>query len=109
MNGCFSALHTRTPTTNEIDTCKWLVLTGDDWNPHSTPFVAYEEAAIHAMDKSIFPDRKLFAIHHQNGSQDLLADVSVACNNDNVMSHPALRFSAITTSPHLPRITKEKY
>jgi hypothetical protein len=89
MNGCFSALRTRTPTANEVDTCKWLVLTGDNWNPHSTPFAAYEEAAVHAMDKRIFPDRNLFAFYRQNGSQDPLEDISIVYNNDCVMNHPA--------------------
>jgi hypothetical protein len=60
------------------------------------------------MDKRIFPDRNLFAFYRQDGSQDPLEDISIAYNNDCVMNHPALRVSAIPTSQHLPRITKEK-
>jgi hypothetical protein len=52
LNGCFSSIPTQTPTMEEIETCRWLVLTNDaPWEPSTIPFADYEEAAIHAQLK----------------------------------------------------------
>jgi hypothetical protein len=55
LNGCFSCIPTRTLTLEEIETCKWLILTRDmPWEPNLIPFQEFEDAAIanqHMLNK----------------------------------------------------------
>ena len=44
----------------------------------------------------------------QDTQQSTFDDISLAFNNDNKLGHPAVQISAITTSQHQLRITKEK-
>jgi len=51
LNGCFSYMPTRTPIMNEIETCKWLVLTSDmPWEPNQIPFQELEDATVANLD-----------------------------------------------------------
>ena len=44
MKGVFSCFETRTPTREEIETCRHIKLTNEfDWNPHSTAFQEQED------------------------------------------------------------------
>jgi len=63
MNGCFSYIPTRTPTTDKIETCKRLILTNDaPWEPSSIPFNEYKEAAIEAINRGTRPERNIYSI-----------------------------------------------
>ncbi len=44
MGGCISRLITRLPTTEELENCQWLQLTGDqEWDPYSPLFQENEQ------------------------------------------------------------------
>jgi len=52
LNGCFSYIPTRTPTTNEIEKCKWLILMNDmPWEPNLIPSQDLEDAAITNLER----------------------------------------------------------
>jgi hypothetical protein len=45
MRGVVSLFHTRRPTPEEIETCKWLMFTSEqEWDPHSEDFMCNELA-----------------------------------------------------------------
>ena len=47
LMGVFSYFDTRTPTQEELDTCKWVILTDPNvWEPHSSSFQENERIAI---------------------------------------------------------------
>jgi hypothetical protein len=58
LMGVTSYFVTRTPTTQEIETCKWITLTSENnWNPHSEHFSMQEES---------FQELKQFNDHTRN-------------------------------------------
>jgi hypothetical protein len=64
LNGCFSMIPTRTPTLEEVETCKWIVLTNDaPWEPNAIPFQDREEAALHAQENGQPLPRQLYSVH----------------------------------------------
>ena len=45
LHGCLSYFPTRLPTPDEIDTCRWVHMSGDgEWDPYSDHFAASERA-----------------------------------------------------------------
>lgn len=51
MKGPVSVFDTRMPTKDEISTCRWVTLTGDEvWDPHSESFQAEEEKVTYHDD-----------------------------------------------------------
>jgi len=62
LNGCFSMIQTRTPSIQEIESCKWLVMTSDSpWDPNSDLFCENEQAAIIAEESMTDRDRALYS------------------------------------------------
>lgn len=57
LQGVISKVEVRLPTIQEIETCKWIILTSDaGWEPNSPEFMEAEEACINA-NNSIQPER----------------------------------------------------
>jgi hypothetical protein len=97
LNGCFSYIPTRTPTTQEIESCQWLILTSDaQWEQSLMPFNAYEEAAINAIE---CPEqhRNLYAFERSP-----LKEISEIFDDDYILN--TVNVSAVITSPYKPRI-----
>jgi len=55
-------IETRTPSIQEKETCKWLVMTSDSpWDPNSDLFRENEQAAIIAEEFTMDRDRALYS------------------------------------------------
>ncbi len=87
LNGCFSYIPTRTPTSDEIESCRWLTLTSDaPWDPNKIPFSDYEDAAQEATDRGVGPDRTIYTVirgnpndeHNDVVSQDKLNHLAIS-------------------------------
>ena len=49
LHGCLSFFPSRLPTLDELDTCRWVYMSGEgEWDPYSTPHFAVAEAATHS-------------------------------------------------------------
>jgi len=73
LQGIISYFDTRTPTTEELDTCKWIIITNEnDWDPHSPSFQEREANAkeIHNMNEYRPHGRYIYSCnkHQQNNS-----------------------------------------
>ena len=101
LNGCFSYIPTRTPTTQEIKSCQWLILTSDaQWEPSLMPFDALEEAAINAMEHPE-PHRNLYALERSP-----LKEIFGIFYDYYVLQ--TANISAMMTSPYKPRVNASK-
>jgi hypothetical protein len=89
MKGVISYFTTRTPTSQELESCTWIMLTSEnDWDPHSDSFLLNELA--HENDNTLQPrvqeDRTLLPIQSEvcdNGMlQASLAAVSSTYSHD---------------------------
>jgi hypothetical protein len=106
LHGVISLIETRTPTQEELDTCKWVVLTSDmTWDPHSSLFHENECLAATTPDPK---DRVLLPIktYHSNlrlYDNDLLGISSIF---DDSYSRN-LNISMTNTTTRTPRITPE--
>jgi hypothetical protein len=75
LNGCFSYIPTRTPTTNEIEKCKWLILMNDmPWEPNLIPSQDLEDAAITNLERVHYGDRNISSI--SGGTVNNLQEIS---------------------------------
>ena len=65
LKGVISHIDIRYPSQQEINNCRWLVVTGDEeWNPYDTSFADNEEGATDAYSQSYYetpPDRNRHA------------------------------------------------
>jgi len=64
MAGTMSVFDSRTPTQEELESCMWVILTGDEiWDPKSETFAA-EEEKIEYLEDSVFKrrDRQLMTL-----------------------------------------------
>ena len=65
LKGVISHIDIRYPSQQEINNCRWLVVTGDEeWNPYDTSFADNEEGATDANSQSYYetpPDRNRHA------------------------------------------------
>jgi len=104
LNGCFSYTPTRTPTNQEIETCKWLTLTSDTlWEPDSMPFNEYEEAAINSINNGTVVDRSIFSMR-RNMRDELAFNVNLdVLNSTSFFQTRGL--SSVNTNGKYPRTT----
>jgi hypothetical protein len=83
LQGIISKLTIRTPTTDEVENCRWLILTNEaEWD-HNDPLFMEKEHAIHLQKEAPLPDRNIFAFtsldceydpfHHDEFYQSILA------------------------------------
>lgn len=64
MNGCISRLQTRLPSTEELENCQWLHLTGDlEWDPYAPTFQENEQQTEYALNEpQVECERSIFAL-----------------------------------------------
>jgi len=66
MHGVISAFHSRDPTSKELETCCWTVLTSKkEWNPNSNEFAEREEEWVQISNTIELPspDHSIYAIN----------------------------------------------
>jgi len=103
LNGCFSSIPTRTPTMEEIETCRWLVLTNDaPWEPSTIPFSDYEEAAIHAQLKGTPMARQLYSIARATPCP--LQNISTVYDESEVTRLPIFTISSVKSSTPIAQV-----
>jgi hypothetical protein len=65
LKGIISYVITRYPSNQEIDNCRWLVVTGDHpWNPYSDDFAAHEQNYV---------DREHYSLHPHTHVRDIMS------------------------------------
>jgi hypothetical protein len=91
MRGVVSLFHTRHPTPEEIETCKWLMFTSEqEWDPHSEDFMCNELALSltdMAQGRSICTIDTQSPVPHLSETDIILSQIS------SVYSDPSLNFS----------------
>ncbi len=100
-----SLLETRTPTRDELATCKWVTITSESiWDPHSDSFAYNENLA--TQHESLLPtkrDRTIYSLNtEQMTSYNELSENSQALS-DNFLKD--ITIAATNTSYRNPRIT----
>ena len=96
---------TRTPSMNEIETCKWLVLTSDmPWEPNQIPFQELEDAAVANLDRVHEKDRNICSMTRI--VRDCLSEISDIYND--VRLNQAISVSALSTTRQQARVTSQK-
>jgi len=102
MNGSFSYIPTRTPTAEEIETCKWLVLTSDrPWEPDKIPFQEYEDAALTASDRISYKVHMMYSTVRDHVTN--ITEISGIFDDAKVDKF--LKISALNTTMHQPKVT----
>ena len=112
-----SYLRTRTPTNEELESCKWLQLTEDaPWDPYSKDFARQEEIAsggteVPDADAEVV-DRHVYALRSKLDIPSVLASVCTTLADDSLLT--ALEdnvkvklIDAIQSRPRASAITKE--
>jgi hypothetical protein len=101
LNGIISYFQTRTPTRQELDTCKWITLTNPNtWEPHSENFSYNEEIALTRQHMNYTPcNRSVYAIQTTD-----LNEISSVYDDTNILdiSH---EIAATSSSQKTPRVT----
>jgi hypothetical protein len=117
LKGVISYFITRAPTPQEVETCKWIMLTSEtDWDPHSDSFKINESN--YDDDENIpdtIKDQTLLSIYSELSIS--LGAVSTALSEDllpfalrntvSVTYEKALQISATSTTHRGPSISKE--
>ncbi len=104
LKGIISFIETHTPTQEELDTCKWVVLTSEaSWDPHLTSFNENEYLAMNAPEPK---DRALLhsKSHHPN-RQLLLNDLSCISS---IFDDSYINVSVNSTTNRAPKVTPEQ-
>jgi hypothetical protein len=68
MHGVISAFHSRHPTSKELETCHWIVLTSEkEWTPNSNEFAEREEEWVQISNTIELPspDRSIYALNSE--------------------------------------------
>ncbi|MGH3054467.1 MAG: hypothetical protein ACRDL7_05760, partial [Gaiellaceae bacterium] len=87
MHGCLSYIPTRTPTIQEIENCRWLVMTDDkDWDPYSPTFAEQEEVLMERdVDLSPIERERVINGFESNEVSSVLSAVSSSLCDDNMI------------------------
>lgn len=71
LRGVTSYFSSRTPTVQELETCKWIILSNEyDWNPHSESFQGQEEN-FQNLENQKLKDRHIYDLHRDSISHSL--------------------------------------
>jgi len=109
LKGCISYFHSRIPTNEEIESCKWITLTSDEpWDPHSLHFQEEEERARYAIDNNEPRDRTIFSLKTISSrilNVDPLQSISESFNDSHLLS---MNISLTNTSNKTPHVNAEK-
>jgi hypothetical protein len=107
LKGVISYFNTRTPTQEELDTCRWINLTNEhDWDPHSDTFQEQEENFT-SLQHTPTQERRLFSltsVMHKTLSHSIHTSVSQAFDDLNFAS---LNISSTNTSMRNSAVTPE--
>jgi len=100
LRGPISTFASRTPTKEELETCQWVILTGDDaWNPHSDDFNEEEEKMEYISSIVYKPDRSIMSLQRN------LCDISESFDDAFFLN----RFVKMTsTSAKKPGVSHEQ-
>jgi hypothetical protein len=123
LKGVISYFITQTPTLQEIETCKWIMLTSEnDWDPHSDIFKIHESSYENYENLSELVKDQTFLpigtdIHRNSEVSLLLAAISTALSDDlfpfvlkdtvNLTYEKAVQVSATSTTHRGTSISKE--
>jgi hypothetical protein len=78
LRGVISFLPTRYPTNNEINNCRWLIVTGDDdWEPYNETFEEREKMADH---EPVHLQRYVYQVHSSHAHMDLPSHIFHQCS-----------------------------
>ncbi len=123
LNGVVSYFVTRSPTSQELEDCAWLMMTSDvEWDPHSDSFMLNERAVKAHNSFTHISDRSLLTVHAHWYAPDVtnmsLAAISQTLTDDtynesisNAIEIPynkAIQLASQHTSLRTGMITKEK-
>jgi hypothetical protein len=105
LRGVISLIETRTPTQEELDTCKWVHLTSQSsWDPHSDSFSENERLAYVTADPS---DRTLSPIKTLPHESIYHNDLSVISRTFDDSYSREMNISLTNTSNRVNMITPE--
>jgi hypothetical protein len=80
MRGVVLLFHTRQPTAEELETCRWLMFTSEaEWDPHSEDFMQNELVVSHidiSANRSLFTMSTLSVPFNLSETDVLLSDIS---------------------------------
>jgi hypothetical protein len=123
LNGVVSYFVTRSPTSQELEDCAWIMMTSDvEWDPHSDSFMLNERAVKAHNSFTHISDRSLLTVHAHWYAPDVtnmsLAAISQTLTDDtynesisNAIEIPynkAIQLASQHTSLWTGMITKEK-
>jgi hypothetical protein len=96
MRGVISLFHTRAPSADEIENCKWLCITSEqDWDPHSEDFDLNERATTsHSVPRS--HDRTIFPLA-TDPFMSYLAEFCPTLDDTNLLSMSSIATTNTTT------------
>jgi hypothetical protein len=78
LRGVISFLPTRYPKNNEINNCRWLIVTGDDdWEPYDETFEEREKMADH---EPVHQQRFVYQVHSSHANTDLASHIFHQCS-----------------------------
>ena len=119
LHGVISGFPTRTPTPDEIENCKWLILTSDlEWDPHSLAFAERENQINNDMTP-ITSERNIFSLQSTYGCKidNMLSDISPVFSDHQFLKdvqettlcthNMAIKVASTATSHRSSAITKE--
>jgi hypothetical protein len=90
---------------NEIETCKWLILTSDmPWEPNQIPFQELEDAAMANLDQVHEKDRNIYSM--TGIVRDCLTEISDIYSD--VRLNQAISVFALSTTNQQARVTSQK-
>ncbi len=103
LNDDISYFRTRTPTCQELDTCKWIILTDPNtWEPHSENFSYNEEIALTRQHTNYPPRNKsIYTIQTSD-----LSNLSPAYDEINILNR-SYEIAATNSSQRTSRMTPE--
>ena len=84
LRGVISHFNSRTPTQQEIDTCRWITITNEhNWDPHSSAFQEAEESYTQLQDQTEYKDRNIFSLHRSSDfiHENDMSQISSAFDN----------------------------
>jgi hypothetical protein len=63
LKGIISGMHTRYPSVQEVETCKWIILTSDaEWNPNAEEFEEKENVFERSQSSITVEERNIYAV-----------------------------------------------
>ena len=99
LKGIISYFNSRTPTQEELNTCKWVILTDEhEWDPHSEFFQEQENNFQSLQNNHQIHDRHIYSVHSQSHNpiyHNMHSDVSHSLDDSSFVN---LRIASTMTS-----------